>query len=107
MLTIDYGDQLTAQSRLPIRGTLRSYWKHQRFTGREIYARFGKQDITADVNFSDLIRWGEELSYKNSWVMKQSMFISSIGSGATSSQKNLENFMTEASQHFLVLEQKC
>jgi SAM-dependent MidA family methyltransferase len=64
MLTIDYGD---VRERLYTRrpeGSLRAYWKHQRYTGRDLYVRFGKQDLTADVNFSDLIAWGEALDWK-------------------------------------------
>jgi SAM-dependent MidA family methyltransferase len=48
-------------SRMPLSGTLRGYWRQQRITGREIYARFGKQDLTADVYFPDILRWAEEL----------------------------------------------
>ena len=60
ILTIDYGDTVEhLYERRPL-GTLRAYWKQQRFEGPpEIYARFGKQDLTADVNFTDLADWGE------------------------------------------------
>jgi SAM-dependent MidA family methyltransferase len=106
MLTIDYGDQQTAQSRLPIRGTLRAYWKHQRFTGREIYARFGKQDITADVNFSDLIRWGEELGWRSESLASQREFLETHLSrrqiGRTSDRFTSHG---EAGDAFMVLEQ--
>ena len=64
MLTIDYGDtKERIYTRRP-EGSLRAYWKHHRYTGRDLYARFGKQDLTADVNFSDLITWGEALNWK-------------------------------------------
>ncbi len=45
-------------------GTLRGYWKQQRVVWPEVLARFGRQDLTADVNFDDLIRWGEALGWK-------------------------------------------
>ena len=106
MLTIDYGDQQTAQSRTPIQGTVRAYWKHQRFTGREIYARFGKQDITADVNFSDLIRWGEELGWRSELLATQREF---LGTRLTPSQIGMTSgrFSTtsDAGDAFMVLEQ--
>jgi SAM-dependent MidA family methyltransferase len=106
MLTIDYGDQQTAQSRTPIQGTVRAYWKHQRFTGREIYARFGKQDITADVNFSDLIRWGEELGWRSESLATQREFLETR---LTPSQigRNSDRFSTpsDAGDAFMVLEQ--
>lgn len=57
LLTIDYGDRVeTLYHRRP-RGTLRAYAMQQRLEGMEIYANCGRQDLTADVNFSDLARW--------------------------------------------------
>jgi SAM-dependent MidA family methyltransferase len=106
MLTIDYGDQQTAQSRIPTHGTVRAYWRHQRFTGREIYARFGKQDITADVNFSDLIQWGEELGWRSKLLMTQREFLETL---LTPSQiyRTSDRFITpsDAGDAFMVLEQ--
>ena len=61
MLTIDYGDTPPGLYYRQPRGTLRAYCRHQRFTGLEVYRRFGQQDLTADVNFADLRRWGEVL----------------------------------------------
>ncbi len=45
-------------------GSVRAYAHQQRLTGKEIYSGFGKRDITADVNFSDLRSWGEALGWK-------------------------------------------
>lgn len=60
LLTVDYGDTAEGLYHRRPNGTLRAYFKHQRFDGPpEIYARFGKQDLTADVNFTDLVSWGE------------------------------------------------
>jgi len=59
MLTIDYGAEATAFSARRPGGSLRAYAHHQRFEGHEAYLGFGIRDLTADVNFSDLIRWGE------------------------------------------------
>jgi SAM-dependent MidA family methyltransferase len=57
MLTIDYGAPVeTIYQRRP-RGTLRAYLFHQRLEGPAIYQNPGRQDITADVNFSDLVDW--------------------------------------------------
>ncbi len=58
ILTIDYGGSPTEIYHRQPRGTLRAYFQHQRFTGPEIYQRFGHQDLTADVNFTDLQAWG-------------------------------------------------
>ena len=59
MLTIDYGGSTPEIYRRQPRGTLRAYFQHQRFTEAEVYQRFGHQDLTADVNFTDLQAWGE------------------------------------------------
>ncbi len=57
MLTIDYGS--TAESiyhRRP-HGTIRGYLHHQVLAGTAIYQNPGRVDLTADVNFTDLMRW--------------------------------------------------
>ena len=57
MLTIDYGDAAsTLYHRLPA-GTCRGYLMHQRVTGPDVYQNIGMQDLTADVNFTDLATW--------------------------------------------------
>lgn len=59
MLTIDYGaTHDTLYHRQP-GGTLRAYLMQQRLTGPEIYANVGRQDLTADVNFTDLDSWAK------------------------------------------------
>lgn len=59
MLTIDYGADVRELYRRRPMGTLRGYLLHQRVSGPEIYQNVGMQDLTADVNFNDLERWGE------------------------------------------------
>jgi SAM-dependent MidA family methyltransferase len=61
LLTIDYGDTMPALYHRRPAGTLRAYFQHQRFTGDEAFARFAAQDVTCDVNFGDLVSWGDEL----------------------------------------------
>jgi SAM-dependent MidA family methyltransferase len=57
MLTIDYGSTAdTLYQRRP-HGTLRAYLLQQRLEGPAIYQNPGRQDLTADVNFTDLIDW--------------------------------------------------
>ena len=105
MLTIDYGSKDRSTSRPPKKGTLRSYWKHQRFTGGDLYARFGKQDLTADVNFSDLIRWGEEAGWRTLSLQSQPSFAKTYqASREQSGLKRLAN-PDNAGGAFLVLEQ--
>lgn len=59
---IDYGAKTTEIYRRP-QGSLRGYWKQQRVAWPEVLARFGQQDLTADVNFDDLRLWGEALGW--------------------------------------------
>lgn len=57
MLTIDYGGTAdTIYQRRP-HGTVRAYFMQQRLEGAAIYQNIGFQDLTADVNFTDLIEW--------------------------------------------------
>jgi SAM-dependent MidA family methyltransferase len=57
MLTIDYGDCVEHLYRRRPRGTLRAYLLHQRIEGAAVFDNAGLQDITADVNFTDLAAW--------------------------------------------------
>lgn len=60
VLTIDYGGTPAEIYRRRLAGTLRGYFRQNTIHGNGIYQRFGRQDLTADVNFDDLRRWGEE-----------------------------------------------
>ena len=75
MLTIDYGDVAARLYERRPGGTLRAYCRQMRFTGAEVYARVGQQDLTADVNFTDLRRWGEELGLRTAGLGTQADFI--------------------------------
>lgn len=57
MLTIDYGASLEQMYVRQPRGSLRAYFMQQRMAGAGIYQNVGRQDLTADVNFTDLIEW--------------------------------------------------
>jgi SAM-dependent MidA family methyltransferase len=76
MLTIDYGDTFPELYHRRPEGTLRAYFLQQRLTGREVYRRFGRQDLTADVNFSDLQAWGEELGLETVGCLPLHAFLS-------------------------------
>lgn len=75
LLTIDYGDVPPALYRRKPHGTLRGYCRHQRIIGPEIYQRFGQQDLTADVNFADLQRWGEASGLQTHSLSTQTDFL--------------------------------
>jgi len=57
LLTIDYGACAANLYHRRPRGTLRAYLLQQRLEGPAIYDHPGRQDITADVNFTDLTDW--------------------------------------------------
>jgi SAM-dependent MidA family methyltransferase len=59
-LTIDYGAKVELlYQRRPL-GTVRAYLLQQRLEGDDIYQNIGRQDITADINFTDLMKWSEK-----------------------------------------------
>lgn len=60
MLTIDYGAEAAALYHRRPRGSLRAYLLQQRLEGPAVYGNPGRQDITADVNFTDLREWTRE-----------------------------------------------
>lgn len=57
MLTVDYGNTAEHLYHRQPHGTLRAYLLHQRLTGPAIFHNPGRQDLTADVNFTDLLDW--------------------------------------------------
>ncbi len=75
MLTIDYGGSDAAEiyAKRPA-GTLRGYHRHQRCDGPMIYRHFGRQDLTCDVNFSDVQAWGEALGWQTVALQTQADF---------------------------------
>ncbi len=59
VLTIDYGDTAALVYQRRPKGSLRAYFHHTLRQNLEVYKNSGYQDITADVNFSDLRCWSE------------------------------------------------
>lgn len=57
MLTIDYGASSDKLYHRQPSGSLRAYLLHQPLVGNRILENAGLQDITADVNFTDLLNW--------------------------------------------------
>lgn len=57
MLTIDYGATKDHLYQRQPNGSIRAYLLQQRIEGSQIYQNPGRQDITADVNFTDLENW--------------------------------------------------
>ena len=95
MLTIDYGDTMPALYRRRQGGTLRGYAHHQRLAGHEIYQAPGRLDLTADVNFSDLEKWSEDLGWQTTCR----------GTLEELLEAKIEGQFLEAAKAFRVLEQ--
>ena len=75
LLLLDYGDSIeTLYDRRP-NGTVRGYAHHQRLEGADLYANAGLVDVTADVNFTDLIAWGEEQGLRATCFETQAEFL--------------------------------
>lgn len=78
ILTIDYGHP-AAELYSPRRksGTLLCYYRHQ--TEENPYLRPGLQDITSHVDFTTLMKCGEELGLQSVWFGEQYRFLLSTG----------------------------
>ncbi|MBI4320477.1 MAG: SAM-dependent methyltransferase [Chloroflexi bacterium] len=78
VLTIDYGYEAEELygPRFP-KGTLVGYRHHQVVTNA--YEAIGRQDLTAHVNFSVLMRWGEELGLDTTGFTNQMRFLLALG----------------------------
>ena len=74
-LTIDYGDTLDLLYYRRPYGTLRAYLGQQRITGPAIYHHMGQQDLTADVNFTHLQLWAQQLGWHTDPLQTQRDFI--------------------------------
>lgn len=75
MLTIDYGDTFPALYHRRPHGTLRGYFMQQRVEGPGIYQNIGRQDLTADVNFTDYRTWTRQLGLTETFYDTQASFL--------------------------------
>lgn len=101
MLTIDYGAATEDLYHRKPRGTLRAYLLQQRLEGAAIYENPGRQDLTADVNFTDLMDWSRP------WTSAQSL--TTFGGFLQRHVPDAEPALTDpegAGGAFLVLEQR-
>ena len=92
VLTIDYGslaDELYAPHRQE--GTLRCYYKHR--VSENPYERVGEQDVTSRVNFTALIRKGEEAGLNFTGLVPQYRFL--IGLGFIDEMETMERGLSE------------
>jgi len=75
MLTIDYGGTADGLYHRRPQGTLRGYHQHRLLDGLALYRDPGHCDLTADVNFTDLIRLGESSGLLTVKLESQSEFL--------------------------------
>jgi SAM-dependent MidA family methyltransferase len=66
MLTIDYGATTENLYHRRPHGSIRAYLLQHRLEGAAIYENVGRQDLTADVNFTDLMNWSQPFLSKQS-----------------------------------------
>jgi len=78
VITIDYGD-VEEELYHPARdkGTLMCYYRHR--ASQTPLERVGEQDITAHVNFSALMRWGEKHGLRTCVFQRQDEFLVKSG----------------------------
>jgi SAM-dependent MidA family methyltransferase len=92
VLTIDYGylaEELYAPHRRE--GTLLCYFQHQ--VSENPYERLGEQDITSHINFTSLIRKGEEVGLRFVGLVPQYQCL--IGLGILEQMETLRNQISE------------
>jgi SAM-dependent MidA family methyltransferase len=79
IVTFDYGypEEKLFHSRARRFGTAAAYANHQ--VTRDLLANPGEQDITAHINFSDLIRAGESLGFHTRFFDVQAKFLLALG----------------------------
>lgn len=78
VITIDYGylvEELFSPSRRE--GTLMCYYQHR--VSENPYERLGEQDITSHVNFTALIKKGEEIGLRFTGLVPQYRFLIALG----------------------------
>ena len=109
MLTIDYGGSPDEIYHRRPAGTIRAFFRHQRIDGMEIYLRPGRQDLTADVNFTDVKIWGEELGLETIQLITQAEFIHRWSKPKSKTEKLADHFVADQSgmgSAFKVLHQR-
>lgn len=78
LLTIDYGHESPELFSLQrFNGTLRCFYRHQLIDNP--YLESGTMDITASVDFSALMRWGDEAGLVTAGLTSQSALLINLG----------------------------
>jgi len=86
LLLIDYGSKVEELYRRRLNGTLRAYYRHECLQGDGVYRNPGKQDLTCDVNFSDLLHWGQQLGWELLRDCSQREFLQDVACGSAAAR---------------------
>jgi len=105
MLTLDYGATAATLYQRQPRGTTRAYLFQQRLDGPAIYQNPGRQDLTADVNFTDLLAWSEPWTSASA-LQTLAALLRAAGDPATPADRALTD-EHGAGGAFLALTQHC
>lgn len=102
MVTIDYGElNNTLYHRRPA-GTLRGYKAHQLVSADELPALAGRCDVTADVNFSDLLQLAQNCVGDRVQYMSQHDYLAPLADPTSAADRHLIA-VPGAGDHFNVL----
>jgi len=102
LLTVDYG--LTIQELLmPERtqGTLRAFYQHS--VSADLLANPGRQDLTAQINFSALQAAGEAAGLKTDMFLTQGQFLTGIAGRTWSGQLTFGEWRADRKRQFQTL----
>ncbi|HEU0074961.1 MAG TPA: SAM-dependent methyltransferase [Dehalococcoidia bacterium] len=85
VLTLDYGYEATGlYAAWRKRGTLLTFYRHT--SGDDPYARIGRQDITASVDFTSVFRAGDAAGLHTVEFTTQAEFLAALGIGGALAQ---------------------
>jgi len=102
LLFIDYGDRSPDLYKRQPKGSLRGYLRQQKLQEGELFKNFGRIDLTADVNFTDIERIVRSSGFTDISLMPLRDFIKKHTSTAPSDQQLLA--AGGAGESFLVLD---
>lgn len=105
MLTIDYGAEVDDLYHRRPDGSLRGYFHQQLITGAECLARPGHQDLTCDVNFTDLGAWSGKLARRRRLITQSDFLDGHVDPGNPADR--FASHPSGAGGGFLVLETEC
>ncbi len=93
-LAVDYGDTVDLLYHRRPHGTLRAYCQQMRFFGTDVYRNQGKQDLTVDVNFTDLQEWAVASGWRVAACESQAEFLERI-LGAPDGKTDADSFLRD------------